>query len=200
MSAQRFPVTENDRPFDATPRVRRPSDDALGPEGRASSQIFRQASFVAGTLRRFGVRACDVDDAAQRVFLTAANRIADIAVGSERAFLYTVALREAGHVRRSYRRSRETLEDLHEEPAPASLQQDELVARKRAHALARAVLHVLDEDCRRAFTLCELEGRTTSEVARELGAPLGTIKTRLRRARSTLATLNVSHAARLAAK
>src|SRR5207249_4669716 len=35
---------------------------------------------------------------------------------------------------------------------------------RRLHGLA-----VLDEDCRRVFTLCELEGRTTTEVARELG-------------------------------
>jgi RNA polymerase sigma-70 factor (ECF subfamily) len=162
------------------PVFARRNDSSLTP-------IFEHAAFVSRTLRRFGVRGSDVDDAAQRVFLVAVNRMADIAVGSERAFLYRVALREAGHVRRSYRRSREQPEEFYEEPAPESLQQDELVARKRAHAAATTLLELLDADFRRVFTLCALEGRTVSEVARELGAAQGTIKTRLRRARAILA-------------
>jgi RNA polymerase sigma-70 factor (ECF subfamily) len=150
------------------------------------SAIFGQGAFVVRTLRRLGVHANDVEDAAQRVFLTAANRLRDITVGAERSFLYGVARREAGHVRRSYRRRRETPEELLEEAAPESLQQDALVAQKRAHAAACRLLAVLDGDCHRVFTSCELEGRTTTEVARELGLPLGTIKTRLRRARAVL--------------
>src|SRR4051812_16425864 len=85
------------------------------PQRCHSTAIFGQSAFVLRTLRRFGVRADDVEDAAQRVFLTAANRIEDITVGAERAFLYGVAIREAGHVRRSYRRRRETPEDIYEE-------------------------------------------------------------------------------------
>ena len=153
------------------------------------SALFGQGAFVVRTLRRFGVHVNDVEDAAQRVFLTAASRLGDITVGAERSFLYGVARREAGHVRRSYRRRRETPEEILEEATPASLQQDALVAKKRAHAAACRVLAGLDEDCRRIFISCELEGRTTTEVARELRLPVGTVKTRLRRARAILSTI-----------
>jgi RNA polymerase sigma-70 factor (ECF subfamily) len=162
------------------------SRQLAGSENRAKHTIFGHGPFVMRTLRRFGVHAADVEDAAQRVFLTVANRLGDITVGAERSFLYCVAKREAGHVRRSYRRRRETPEEILEEATPESLQQDALVARKRAHATAYMVFAVLDEDCRRVFTLCELEGWTATEAARELGVPLGTVKTRLRRARATL--------------
>ena len=38
-------------------------------------------------LRRFGVRASELDDAAQEVFWVAARKLADIRAGRERAFL-----------------------------------------------------------------------------------------------------------------
>src|SRR4051812_1852950 len=104
------------------------SRQLAGSENRAKHTIFGHGPFVMRTLRRFGVHAADVEDAAQRVFLTVANRLGDITVGAERSFLYCVAKREAGHVRRSYRRRRETPEEILEEATPESLQQDALVA------------------------------------------------------------------------
>src|SRR5262249_19315060 len=57
----------------------------------------------------------------------------------------------------------------------------------------REVLAVLDEEVRRPpgkeqvpLGLCHLEGRTNEEAARELGRPVGTVQSRLARARQRL--------------
>lgn len=52
-------------------------------------------------------------------------------------------------------------------------------------ALARA-LNELPEDLRTALTLCELEGLSYDEIARVLDCPIGTVRSRIFRARRTL--------------
>jgi hypothetical protein len=44
----------------------------------------------------------------------------------------------------------------------------------------------LPEEYRTAFILCHLEGKTNEEAARELGCPVGTVQSRLSRARARL--------------
>src|SRR5882757_6772788 len=51
--------------------------------------------FVWRCLRRFGVPAADADDAAQQVFLVAADKLSDVPVERERAFLFATAARVA---------------------------------------------------------------------------------------------------------
>lgn len=55
-------------------------------------------------------------------------------------------------------------------------------------AAVQAALDALPHDLREVLVLCEVEGRTDSEAAVLLGIPLGTIKSRLRRARELFAT------------
>src|SRR5262249_29855103 len=62
---------------------------------------------------------------------------------------------------------------------------DELVWRGLRPGLDEAVAS-LPEPCRMPFVLCDLEGRTVSEAARELGWPRGTVATRLALARQRL--------------
>jgi RNA polymerase sigma-70 factor (ECF subfamily) len=50
----------------------------------------------------------------------------------------------------------------------------------------RRALDVVSPDERRALELAYYEGLTDPEIARKLGAPLGTIKTRIRRAMGLL--------------
>lgn len=51
----------------------------------------------------------------------------------------------------------------------------------------RAALDLLPTDLREVLVLCEMEERNATEVADLLGVPLGTVKSRLRRAREQFA-------------
>ncbi len=63
----------------------------------SSARRFRERvdahyDFIWRSLRRPGVVAGDVDDAAQQVFVTAARKLARIRIGCERSFLFQTAM------------------------------------------------------------------------------------------------------------
>lgn len=151
---------------------------------RIEAFVRQHHAFVWRVLRRSGLAPADADDAAQRVFLTASTRLDSIAPGSERAFLYRAASRVASNAHRTVRRRRETsgFEGLDE---PAGLPPpDDLLDQRRARALLDRVLGELPEDLRAIIVLFELEGMRSPEIAEALGIPLGTVASRLRRARA----------------
>jgi RNA polymerase sigma-70 factor, ECF subfamily len=151
---------------------------------RVEAFVREHHDFVWRVLRRSGLSAADADDAAQRVFITAAARLDTIAQGSERAFLYRAAARVASNAHRTVRRRRETSE-LEESDEPAELSApDDLLDQRRARALLDRVLGELSEDLRAIIILFEIEGLRTPEIAEALGIPTGTVASRLRRARA----------------
>src|SRR5512138_251547 len=63
-------------------------------DARAIEVLVRQyLPHVYRMLRQLGVPEGDADDAAQQVFLTLTQRLADVRIGSERAFLSATAVR-----------------------------------------------------------------------------------------------------------
>jgi len=135
-------------------------------------------------LRRLGIREADVDDAAQKVFCVALRREPAIVHGRERAFLFSTALHVAADTRRAQARGREVCD----EEALANVVQpqadpERLVDQKRAREMLDDVLDASDDDLRVVFVLAELEELTAPEIAALLGVPLGTVASRLRRAR-----------------
>jgi DNA-directed RNA polymerase specialized sigma24 family protein len=64
-------------------------------------------NFIWRYLRGLGVPEANVDDAAQQVFLVAAQKIDSVVVGSERSFLVGTALGVAANARRAYARRQE---------------------------------------------------------------------------------------------
>jgi len=135
-------------------------------------------------VRRFGVPENSADDAAQEVFIIAARRLSDIAPGSERPFLFASAVRVAANARRALGARRECAEDdgLSEgaDPRPNA---EALLDQKRLRLLLDRVLDELSDDLRVCFVLYELEGMSSPEIAELLGIPVGTVASRLRRAR-----------------
>jgi RNA polymerase sigma-70 factor (ECF subfamily) len=157
-----------------------PSVDAARVEAFAREHY----PFVWRVLRRSGLPHADADDAAQRVFMVAAGRIDAIAEGSERAFLYRTAARVASNAHRAVRRRRENAGfEGSEEPAPLP-GPDDLLDQRRARELLDQVLAELPEDLRAIIVLFELEELRTPEIAEALGIPVGTVASRLRRARA----------------
>lgn len=134
-------------------------------------------------LRRLGVPAPEVDDAAQEVFWVAARRVQDIQSGSEHAFLYGVALRVASNIHRAGRsvppRNSEALDALRcTQPSP-----EQLTEERRERALLDLALDQLPLELRVALVLFELEGLPVKDIADLEGIPVGTAASRLRRAR-----------------
>jgi RNA polymerase sigma-70 factor, ECF subfamily len=162
-------------PFAEEPRVTERTGERL-------ERMFRDHhERVWRTLRRFGLSPEAAADATQQAFLIAAERVDDIRIGSERAFLFGTALRLGRGAHRSDRRMQlDDAMDLREDSGSGA---DELVDRQRRLTLAERVLATLEQDLLEVFVLFELEGMTTPEIAELLGVPLGTAASRLRRAR-----------------
>jgi RNA polymerase sigma-70 factor (ECF subfamily) len=154
---------------------------------RLARLVQEQFAFVWRLLRRIGVPESDADDAAQQVFIAASRRIGDIRAGSERAFLFSTALHIGSRARRSRLRKREDLGvelGEHVDPAPPP---EELVDRRRARELLDALLAEMPLELEVIFVLYEIEQLTTTEIAEVVGVPVGTVASRLRRAREDFA-------------
>lgn len=154
----------------------------MAPEAQRLQRAMRQhLGLVWRLLRRLGLPAQDADEAAQDVFLVLSRRGADVPVPAERAFLVGTALRIASDRRRQLA-SRATVE-LTADPVSPELPPDELLALRRARETLDEALEALNPEQRAVFVLVELEGWAAPEVAAELAVPLGTVASRLRKAR-----------------
>ncbi len=152
-------------------------------------------------LRRLGVRPAQIDDAAQEVFWIAARRLPDIKPGSERSFLYGVALRVAAQ---EARRQLSSLPHVTLEEVPRLADQrpsaDEQLADEQARALLDDALDGLPQDLRAVLVLHEIEGLEVRQIAEIEAIPLGTASSRLRRAREEFAAIARRMRARLRAR
>jgi RNA polymerase sigma-70 factor (ECF subfamily) len=161
----------------ATPSLA-PSD-----ERRFRQIVGANLDFIWRCLRRMGIPSGDVDDAVQQVFLVVASKLGSVAPGSERAFLFATASRIAANSRRSVHRRDQAHNQLMQADWAHDPSQEELTDQLRARALMDRVLAEMPDDLREVFVLFELEELSVAEVAELLAIPLGTVGSRLRRAR-----------------
>jgi RNA polymerase sigma-70 factor (ECF subfamily) len=129
-------------------------------------------------LRRRGLPLDAAADATQETFLLAAERLVDIRPESERSFLIETALRVAHSLGRKTVRW-ELDEDMDQR---ASGSRDTSEARADVQ-LCDLVMSKVDPDLVEVFVLYEIEGLTSPEIAKLLDIPLGSVASRLRRAR-----------------
>jgi len=140
--------------------------------------------FVWRFLMRLGVHEADAEDMAQHVFLVLnAHRDAP-EPGNERAYLAGVARRVASTYRRSQRRRREAATEPPDAADTAPNPEESASSRRVVAELDAILASALDDAEREAFVLFEIEQFTTIEIAAALGIPVGTVSSRLRRARS----------------
>jgi RNA polymerase sigma-70 factor, ECF subfamily len=139
-------------------------------------------------LRRFGVPEARTDDALQEVFWTFARRRTAIKPGSEAAFLYGIAIRIAARVR-SEREPQMLPSDALEAIADEQPSAEDLLDERRARDLLDTVMDAMDDKLREVFVLFELEEIEIPEIAAILEIPVGTVGSRLRRARAEFSAI-----------
>lgn len=152
-------------------------------EARLRTLVRDHHALVFRAVRRLGVNEADADDATQEVFLVLANRLADIEAGKERSFLYSTAARVAANARRSVRRRVAAHDNLENAPRESQPLQDTLSDQRRAREVLDELLDSLPDDMREVLVLFELKELSVQEIAEVLDVPLGTVGSRLRRAR-----------------
>jgi RNA polymerase sigma factor (sigma-70 family) len=153
-------------------------------EAAFAALVRRHGPMVLGVCRRVLGNVHDAEDAFQAAFLLLARKAAAVvrreAVG---CWLYTVAYRTALEARQANARRRARERQVEDMPHPTVGPAE---AQDWRPLLDRAV-YELPEKYRRPVVLCDLEGRTRKQVARQLGLAEGTLSSRLATARRLLA-------------
>ena len=158
-------------------------------EARLRGLVDAHLDTVWRALKRLGVPDAGADDATQEVFIVAARRLDEIQHGRERGYLLGIALRVAADARRALRRRGEVPLDQVGDGALAGTGQhaagaaEAALDQQRARRALATVLAGMPDELREAFVLFEIEELTAPEAAAALGIPVGTIASRVRRAR-----------------
>jgi len=105
---------------------------------------------------------------------------------SLRTFLISIAVNHARHHVRAASRRRSAMGRLALEPEGNSQDPEQVQRRKELASLLTRALDTLPLEQRVAFVLCEVEERTSREVAEITGVPEGTVRTRLHHAKKKL--------------
>jgi RNA polymerase sigma factor (sigma-70 family) len=148
--------------------------------------VWRHGQLVWGVCRRTARDRHAVEDAFQATFLALARRAGSVANRAALAgWLYRVAYRAAREAARRARGRTEPLADAETVPDRSTSPADE-AARRELRRVIDEEVYRLPERFRDVFVLCELQGRTATEAAAALGCPVGTVESRLTRARVRL--------------
>lgn len=129
-------------------------------------------------LRRRGLTPEAAADATQEAFLVAARRLIDIPPESERAFLIGTALRMAYTLERKTLRW-QLFDDMDQHAHHPQDKSSELADVQ----ICDLALSKVKPEHAEVFVLHEIEGLSSPEIAALLGIPLGSVASRLRRAR-----------------
>jgi RNA polymerase sigma-70 factor (ECF subfamily) len=166
--------------------------NAAGETRPSVTQIHeRHGEFVWKTLYRMGVRPPHVEDVYQEVFLVVHRRLASFnGQCAITTWLFEICFRvAAGYRRKAHFRREELVPDWSEIEslsAPTPSPERQLATARQAKQLER-ILDDMPLEYRVVFVMFELEGMSSEQIAESLGAPLGTVYSRLYRARKRFA-------------
>jgi RNA polymerase sigma-70 factor (ECF subfamily) len=160
------------------------SDSAVGRDERFEAMVGRQARFMfqvaSGLLRN----RQDAEDAVQEAFLKLYRGEAWLRMGNEKGFLARTVWRVAlDHLPKAAERMVDVAEmqlmSGGESPEQSAVGGDEREVLKR-------LIDGLPEELRQPLVLSSVEEMTSREVAEAMGIPVGTVRTRVMRARTEL--------------
>ncbi len=154
---------------------------------RYQSQVYRVSARILGDLAL-------AEDVAQETFIAAHRALRRFRGGSLRAWLLRIASnRSYDQIRSSRRRPERSLDEALENPGfsvqsqEPSPEQQVLSGELQVH-IQRAIL-ALPDDQRTVLVLIDVQGLSYQEASEATGASLGTVKSRLNRARGGVRTI-----------
>jgi RNA polymerase sigma factor (sigma-70 family) len=157
---------------------------ARGDQEAFAALLQRHGPMVLGVCRRMLGDATLADDAFQATFLVLVRKARSI-VPRERVgnWLYGVAVRLSLKSRATAAQRRERPQEIHDVPTPDTTS---AVVWRDLQGVLDHEIERLPDKYREPFVLTYIQGKTSTEVARELGCPEGTVFGRLARARERL--------------
>ena len=156
---------------------------ARGDEQALASLYDRYKLILFGLVMRILHSREEAEDVMQELFLQVWKRASDFDEARGRPFTWLVTLarsRAIDRLRSLGARERAATESaLGAGPEPSSDAVDDAI-RSEQSKIVRQALAELPEEQKQALLLAYFEGLTQTEIATRLGAPLGTVKTRMR--------------------
>ncbi len=154
-------------------------------EAALAALVRRHGPLVWGVCRRVLGNYHDAEDAFQATFLVLVRQATSVRPRTMVAnWLYGVARQTALKARATAARRKGRERQVTEMPEPAAAEQD--LWRDLQPLLDEELSHLPDK-YRSVIVLCDLEGKTRKEAARQLGVPEGTVAGQLARGRVMLA-------------
>jgi len=154
-----------------------------GKDEKAVSQLYdRYRVVLFGLLVRILNNREEAEDVLQELFLQVWHRAGDYDPKRGRPFTWLVTLarsRAIDRLRSVASRERVATESAREATEEVSDAVADAV-RSEQRGIVTSALSQLPEEQQRALVLAYFDGLTQSEIADRLGAPLGTVKTRMR--------------------
>lgn len=148
----------------------------------AFGELFRRYSGkIRGFLAKGGASIPEAEEATQEVFVTIWRKAAlfDPAKAGASTWIYTIARNKRIDMIRRTRRAEPDPQDPSFLPDPVQSSEATVSGTERDLRVRAAIL-ALPEDQLRVIRLAFFNGLSHSEIAAELGVPLGTVKSRLR--------------------
>ena len=154
-------------------------------QARFAALVERQSRFVFRVAYAILRNASDSEDVTQETFLKIYRAGAWDRMEDERAFLARTAWRIAIDQRSRNRGRNEPMEGREMESAAATDPEQSVIAADRSAAIHR-LIDALPDELRQPLALSTVDEMSSGEIAKVLGIPEGTVRTRLMRARQIL--------------
>lgn len=163
------------------------SSPAVRPRLTVTEVHAKHGEFIWKTLYRMGVRSPHLEDVYQEVFLVVHRRLDSYAGHCAiTTWLFEVCFRvAAGYRRRAHFRREQLVPDAASVSfvAAATPTPEREVEKRQAADRLNDILSTLNVEQRVVFTMFEIEGLTCDQIGENIGVPVGTVYSRLHRAR-----------------
>jgi len=159
-----------------------------------NSLVLRYQDALYSLVARMLTDRAAAEDVTQEAFVAAWRNIGTFRGGSFRAWLFTIAANRArDELRRRVRRPTTSLDAARDDPDRADLDPPDrdptpegVAEQTEMRAALEVALRELPDDWREVVVLSDIHGLDYAEIAQATGVAVGTVKSRLSRARARL--------------